>query len=118
LIESHSLLPSWALTFLIVAIIAAVLSFGGIAGVAVEIAKIIFFVAFVLFDALHVRVGSMLSKKGFEVVGRAIMIQERRLARNIDSIILLHGFYNCVRIVSGGLFRQHRSIADIGSPTR
>jgi len=39
----------WALTFLIVALIAAVLGFGGIAGVAIEIAKIIFFVAIVLF---------------------------------------------------------------------
>jgi uncharacterized membrane protein YtjA (UPF0391 family) len=39
----------WALTFLIVALIAAVLGFGGIAGVAVEAAKIVFFVALVLF---------------------------------------------------------------------
>jgi uncharacterized membrane protein YtjA (UPF0391 family) len=39
----------WALTFLIVALIAAVLGFGGIAGFAVEIAKIIFFVAIILF---------------------------------------------------------------------
>jgi uncharacterized membrane protein YtjA (UPF0391 family) len=39
----------WALTFLVVALIAAVLGFGGIAGFAVEIAKIIFFVAIVLF---------------------------------------------------------------------
>jgi uncharacterized membrane protein YtjA (UPF0391 family) len=39
----------WALTFLIVALIAAVLGFGGIAGFAVEIAKVIFFVAIVLF---------------------------------------------------------------------
>jgi uncharacterized membrane protein YtjA (UPF0391 family) len=39
----------WALTFLIVALVAAVLGFGGIAGFAVEIAKIIFFVAIVLF---------------------------------------------------------------------
>jgi uncharacterized membrane protein YtjA (UPF0391 family) len=39
----------WALTFLIIALIAAVLGFGGIAGFAVEIAKIIFFVAIVLF---------------------------------------------------------------------
>jgi uncharacterized membrane protein YtjA (UPF0391 family) len=39
----------WALTFLIVALIAAVLGFGGIAGFAVEIAQIIFFVAIVLF---------------------------------------------------------------------
>jgi uncharacterized membrane protein YtjA (UPF0391 family) len=39
----------WALTFLVVALIAAVLGFGGIAGLSVEIAKIIFFVAIVLF---------------------------------------------------------------------
>ena len=39
----------WALTFLIVALIAAVLGFGGIAGVAVEAAKIVFFVAVILF---------------------------------------------------------------------
>ncbi|MEQ1577967.1 MAG: DUF1328 domain-containing protein [Hyphomicrobium sp.] len=40
---------NWALTFLIVAIVAAVLGFGGIAGSAVEIAKIIFFIAIALF---------------------------------------------------------------------
>jgi uncharacterized membrane protein YtjA (UPF0391 family) len=39
----------WALTFLVVALIAAVLGFGGIAGVSIEIAKIIFFVAILLF---------------------------------------------------------------------
>ncbi len=39
----------WALTFLVVALIAAVLGFGGIAGTAIGIAKIIFFVAIVLF---------------------------------------------------------------------
>lgn len=39
----------WALTFLIIALIAAVLGFGGIAGVAVEAAKIVFFAAIVLF---------------------------------------------------------------------
>jgi uncharacterized membrane protein YtjA (UPF0391 family) len=39
----------WALTFLVVALIAAVLGFGGIAGFAVEIAKTIFFVAIILF---------------------------------------------------------------------
>lgn len=39
----------WALTFLVVALIAALLGFGGIAGTAVGIAKIIFFVAIVLF---------------------------------------------------------------------
>ena len=39
----------WAVTFLIVALVAAVLGFGGIAGVAVEAAKIVFFVTIVLF---------------------------------------------------------------------
>ena len=39
----------WALTFLLVALVAAVLGFGGIATFAVDIAKIIFFVAIVLF---------------------------------------------------------------------
>jgi len=39
----------WAVTFLIIALIAAVLGFGGIAGTAIEIAMIIFFVAIVLF---------------------------------------------------------------------
>jgi len=40
---------SWAITFLIIALIAAVLGFGGIAGTAVGIAKILFFVFLVLF---------------------------------------------------------------------
>jgi uncharacterized membrane protein YtjA (UPF0391 family) len=39
----------WAITFLLVALVAAVLGFGGIAGTAIEIAKIIFFVAILLF---------------------------------------------------------------------
>jgi uncharacterized membrane protein YtjA (UPF0391 family) len=40
---------SWVITLLIVALIAGVLGFGGIAGASIEIAKIIFFVAVVLF---------------------------------------------------------------------
>ena len=40
---------NWAVTFLVVALIAAVLGFGGIAGVAVEAAKRVFFVSMVLF---------------------------------------------------------------------
>ncbi|MEO8497465.1 MAG: DUF1328 domain-containing protein [Planctomycetota bacterium] len=40
---------SWALTFLIIALIAAALGFGGIAGTATGIAKILFFVFIVLF---------------------------------------------------------------------
>jgi uncharacterized membrane protein YtjA (UPF0391 family) len=39
----------WAITFLVVALVAALLGFGGIAGVAVEFAKIIFFIAIILF---------------------------------------------------------------------
>ena len=39
----------WAITFLIVALIAAVLGFGGIADVAVEAARLVFFVAVILF---------------------------------------------------------------------
>jgi uncharacterized membrane protein YtjA (UPF0391 family) len=38
----------WAVTFLIIALIAALLGFGGIAGVAIEAAKLVFFVAVVL----------------------------------------------------------------------
>lgn len=40
---------SWALTFFIIALIAAVLGFGGIAGAAVGIAKVLFFIFLVLF---------------------------------------------------------------------
>ena len=45
--EAHML--GWALTFLVIALIAALLGFGGIAGTAIGIAKIIFFVAIILF---------------------------------------------------------------------
>jgi uncharacterized membrane protein YtjA (UPF0391 family) len=40
---------SWVVTFLIVALVAGVLGFGGVAGVSIEIAKTIFFIAVVLF---------------------------------------------------------------------
>ena len=40
---------NWAITFLVIALIAAVLGFGGIAGTAISIAKLIFYVAIVLF---------------------------------------------------------------------
>lgn len=39
----------WALTFLVIALIAAAFGFGGIAGTSVGIAKILFFVFIVLF---------------------------------------------------------------------
>jgi uncharacterized membrane protein YtjA (UPF0391 family) len=56
--QKEETMLGWAVTFLIVAIIAAVLGFGGIAGTAIEIAKIIFFVAIVLF-AISALVGLM-----------------------------------------------------------
>lgn len=39
----------WAITFLVVALIAAALGFGGIAGTAMGAAKIVFFLAVALF---------------------------------------------------------------------
>jgi uncharacterized membrane protein YtjA (UPF0391 family) len=47
--QSSSNMLSWSVTFLIIALIAAALGFGGIAGTAVGIAKILFFVFIVLF---------------------------------------------------------------------
>ncbi len=52
----------WAITFLIIALVAAVLGFGGIAGTAVEIAKLIFFVAIVLF-AISAVIGLLRGRK-------------------------------------------------------
>ena len=46
--EPLKLMINWAITFLVIALIAAVLGFGGIAGTAVGIAKILFFVFLVL----------------------------------------------------------------------
>jgi uncharacterized membrane protein YtjA (UPF0391 family) len=40
---------SWVVTFLIIALVAGILGFGGVAGASIEIAKIIFFVALLLF---------------------------------------------------------------------
>lgn len=42
---------SWVVTFLIIALVAGLLGFGGIAGASIEIAKIVFFVALILFLA-------------------------------------------------------------------
>jgi uncharacterized membrane protein YtjA (UPF0391 family) len=39
----------WIITFLVIALIAAALGFGGIAGTAVGLAKIVFFIFLVLF---------------------------------------------------------------------
>ena len=40
---------SWALTFLVIALISAALGFGGVAGTAAGIAKIVFFLFLVFF---------------------------------------------------------------------
>ena len=40
---------NWAITFLVIALIAAVFGFGGIAGTAAGMAKILFFVFIILF---------------------------------------------------------------------
>ncbi len=40
---------SWALTFLVIALIAAALGFGGIAGTSAGIAKVLFFIFIALF---------------------------------------------------------------------
>ena len=40
---------SWVVTFLIIALVAGVLGFGGLAGASIEIAKTIFFIAVILF---------------------------------------------------------------------
>ena len=40
---------SWAITFLVIALIAAIFGFGILAGTAMEIAKILFFVFIILF---------------------------------------------------------------------
>lgn len=39
---------NWAITFLILAIIAGLLGFGGVAGISIEMAKIAFFIGIVL----------------------------------------------------------------------
>jgi len=48
-IKKEARMLSWTVTFLIIALVAAFFGFGGIAGTAVEIAKVLFFVFLVLF---------------------------------------------------------------------
>ncbi|MBA3940203.1 MAG: DUF1328 domain-containing protein [Sphingopyxis sp.] len=52
----------WALVFAVIALIAAVLGFGGVAGAAAGIAKILFFVG-LAFVALFVIMGVFAGKK-------------------------------------------------------
>jgi len=48
---------NWTITFLVVAIIAGVLGFGGVASVSMDFAKILFFVFLVLFVVSLVKGG-------------------------------------------------------------
>ena len=48
-IEAELVMLSWVVTFLVIALIAGILGFGGIAGVSIELAKAIFFIAVILF---------------------------------------------------------------------
>ncbi len=57
---------SWVVTFLIIALVASLLGFGGIAGASIEIAKIVFFVAIVLF-LISAVVGLSRRRGGFDV---------------------------------------------------
>jgi len=47
--QEDRVMLGWVVTFLIIALIAGILGFGGVAGASIEIAKIIFFIAVVLF---------------------------------------------------------------------
>ena len=47
--EKEVQMLNWAITFLIIALVAGVLGFGGIAGTATDMAKILFVVSLVLF---------------------------------------------------------------------
>jgi uncharacterized membrane protein YtjA (UPF0391 family) len=49
MVQGDERMLSWALTFLVIALIAAALGFGGVAGAATGIAKILFVVFLVLF---------------------------------------------------------------------
>jgi uncharacterized membrane protein YtjA (UPF0391 family) len=53
---------NWALTFLVVAIVAAILGFGGVAATATEIAKLLFVVFLALF-LISVLIGTAHGKR-------------------------------------------------------
>lgn len=52
----------WAVTFLIVAIVAALFGFGGVAGVAMSGAQILFWIAIVLF--VIALIGGLFARRG------------------------------------------------------
>lgn len=57
----------WSVIFLIIALIAALLGFGGIAGAAISIAKVIFFIFLTLF-VITLIVGGLFVKKVKNVI--------------------------------------------------
>jgi uncharacterized membrane protein YtjA (UPF0391 family) len=57
---NFSSLLHWAIVFLVIALIAAVLGFGGIAGTAVSAAKLLFWVAIIL--AIIAFIGNMMRR--------------------------------------------------------
>lgn len=59
----------WALIFLVIGLVLAVLGFGGIGGAFIEIAKILFFVALALF-VLFLVLGLVAGKKVKDTIGR------------------------------------------------
>jgi uncharacterized membrane protein YtjA (UPF0391 family) len=61
----------WSVIFLIIAIIAALLGFGWIAGVAIGIAKILFFIFIILF-VITLLAGSFAVKKVKDVVDETV----------------------------------------------
>jgi uncharacterized membrane protein YtjA (UPF0391 family) len=74
----------WVVTFLVVALIAGLLGFGGIAGASIEIAKIIFFIAIVLFLVSAV-IGLMRGRSsslewGEHAVVRLLILRSREAA--------------------------------------
>ena len=82
----------WAVTFLIIALVAALFGFGGIAGTAVEIAKLIFFVAIVLF-AISAVIG-LLRGRSPDVMPLRHSVKKRRLARAaffVEIVLLTKG---------------------------
>ena len=67
---------SWVVTFLVVALIAGILGFGGVAGVSIEIAKAIFFIAIVLF-----LVSAVVGLVAGEAMSAVVPHGEERVAR-------------------------------------
>jgi uncharacterized membrane protein YtjA (UPF0391 family) len=65
LIKENTML-GWALTFLVIALIAGALGFGGIAATAAGIAKVLFFIFLVIFVILLIM--ALLSNRGPPVV--------------------------------------------------